>query len=63
MQFFLGAICGVLLTVLATFIADTFTTANEQAGSPQTIVNRDLADERVSASLESIREEVHEFTR
>ena len=39
MQFFLGAICGVLLTVLATFIADTLTTANEQAGAPQTIVN------------------------
>lgn len=28
-----------------------------------TIVNWDLAGERVSASLESIREEVHEFTR
>jgi hypothetical protein len=41
MQFFLGAICGVLLTVLATFIAG----------------------ERVAASLESIREKVHELTR
>ena len=63
MQFFLGAICGVLLTVLATFVADTLTTANEQAGAPQTIVNWDLAGERVAASLDSIREKVHELTR
>jgi hypothetical protein len=53
----------VLLTVLATFIADTLTTANEQAGAPQTIVNWDLAGERVAASLDSIREKVHELTR
>jgi hypothetical protein len=63
MQFLWGAICGVLLTVIATFIADTFTTSNEPVGSPQTIVNWDLLGKRVSASVDTIREEVHELTR
>jgi hypothetical protein len=37
--------------------------ANEPVGNPQTIVNWDLLGKRVSASLDTIREEVHELTR
>lgn len=58
MHFFLGAIWGVLRTVLATLIADIH--HSERAGREPA---NDLAGELVSASLESIREEVHELTR
>jgi hypothetical protein len=50
-------ITGVLLTVLAVFIADTTATAE----NPK-IVNWDLAGERVSKSLDVIREEIHELS-
>lgn len=71
MHFFLGAISGVLLTVLAVFITNALTTANEGAGvQPQRIVNWDVAAARLSASPEAIRdgaselrEGVHELTR
>jgi len=57
MHFFSGVITGVLLAVLAAFIADTTVTAE----NPK-IVNWDLAGERVSKSLHVIREEIHELT-
>ena len=64
MHFFLGTICGVLLTVLAAFLADSVTTANEPPGiESQRIVNWDLAGARVAASVDTIREQVHDLTR
>ncbi|MGD0533797.1 MAG: hypothetical protein ABSA62_16465 [Methyloceanibacter sp.] len=57
MHFFFGVLTGVLLAVLAAFIADTTATAE----NPK-IVNWDLAGERVSKSLDVIREEIHELT-
>jgi hypothetical protein len=64
MQFFLGAICGVCLTVLAVFLADAMTSANAPAGSQtENIVNWDLAGKRLASSLDVIREEMHDLTR
>lgn len=61
----------VVLTVLAVFIADAVTTANEQAGATsQRIVNWDVATARLNESTQAIREGaddlregVHELTR
>jgi hypothetical protein len=64
MHFFLGTICGVFLTVLAAFLADSVTTATEPPGTEsQRIVNWDLAGARVAASFDAIREQVHNLTR
>jgi hypothetical protein len=64
MRFFLGAICGVLLTVIAAFIADSLATADEPPGThPQRIVNWDVAGERLNRSIETIRETLHQLTR
>jgi hypothetical protein len=64
MRFFLGAVCGVLITVLAVFFADALTATNDPAGNPpERIVNWDLAGKRLAASLDALREEVHDLTR
>jgi hypothetical protein len=64
MRFFLGVICGVLLMVIAAFIADSLTTADEPPGTQsQRIVNWDVAAARLDRATEKIREEVHELTR
>ena len=57
MRFFSGVITGVVLAVLAAFIADTSATAE----NPK-IVNWDVAGERMSKSLDVIREEIHQLT-
>jgi hypothetical protein len=64
MRFFLGVICGVLLTVIAAFIADSLATADEPPGTQsQRIVNWDVAGERLNRSIETIRETLHQLTR
>jgi hypothetical protein len=57
MRFLSAVITGVLLAVLTAFIADTTATAENSK-----IVNWDLAGERVSKSVDVIREEIHELT-
>jgi hypothetical protein len=62
MHFLLGAICGVLLTVLAVFFVDALTTAIEPDGAQsQRIVNWDVAGARLVASAEIIREGANEL--
>ena len=71
MPFLLGAISGVLLTVLAVFAADAVTTAADPSKDPQQrIVNWDVAAARLSETTQAIREGdddlrqgVHELTR
>ena len=69
MRFFSGVLCGMLLLVVAIFIADSWTTQDPStanppsAGQPNRIVNWDVAGKRIYASLESMRERVHELTR
>jgi hypothetical protein len=60
MRFLSGVICGVLLTIVAAFIADSATGSGEPS---QRIVNWDVAGDRVSKSLGIIREELHDATR
>ena len=57
MRFFSGVITGGILAVLAAFIADTSATVE----NPK-IVNWDAAGERVSKSLDVVREEIHQLT-
>jgi hypothetical protein len=57
MRFFSGVVTGVLLAVIAAFIADSSATAESAK-----IVNWDLAGQRVSKSLDVIREELHQLT-
>jgi hypothetical protein len=71
MHFFLGAINGVLVTILTVFFVDALTTATSPDGpQSQRIVNWDVAGERLVASTEVIRkgaeglrDQVHELTR
>jgi hypothetical protein len=63
MRFFLGVICGVLLLVIAAFVADSLATADEPGSQPQRIVNWDVAGERLNRSIEAIRERLHRLTR
>jgi hypothetical protein len=63
MQFFLGAVCGVVLTVLAAFLADALTSTDPAAGQTERIVNWQVAGQRLASSLDIIREEVHDLTR
>ncbi len=60
MRFLSGVICGVLLTILAAFIADSATGPDQPS---QRIVNWDVAIQRVNTSLGIIKEEVHDATR
>jgi hypothetical protein len=53
MRFLLGLICGVLLMVIAAFIADSLTADESPGTQSQRIVNWDV----------DAREEVHELTR
>ena len=69
MPFLLGAISGVLLTVLAVFAAVT-TAADPSKDPQQRIVNWDVAAARLSETTQAIREGandlrqgVHELTR
>lgn len=62
MHFLLGAISGVVITVLAEFFVDALTTANEADGAQsQRIVNWDVAGARLAASTEVIREGAKEL--
>jgi hypothetical protein len=63
MRFFLGAVCGVILTVLAAFIADSLRATDNPTNTQSRLVNWDVAGARVSSSLDAIREEVHDLTR
>jgi len=67
MWFFSGVLCGMLLLVVAVFIADSWTTKihrqpSTMASPSNRIVNWDVAGERIYASLESMRERVQELT-
>ena len=57
MRYFSGVITGVLLAVLAAFIADSFARPEDPK-----IVNWDVAGEKVSKSFDVIREELHKLT-
>ena len=57
MRFFSGVVTGVLLTVIAAFLAHSSATAESAK-----IVNWSLAGETVSKSLDVIREELHQLT-
>jgi hypothetical protein len=69
MRFFSGVLCGMLLLALALFLADSWTTQDPSTANPPSagrsdrIVNWDVAGERIYASLESMRERIHELTR
>ena len=71
MPFFLGAISGILITILTVFFVDALTATTEPAGvQSQRIVNWDVAGARLAESTEIIREGanqlregVHSFTR
>jgi hypothetical protein len=64
MQFFLGAVCGVFLTILAAFVADAVvTTTAPQGVQPESIVNWDVAGKRVANSVDVIREDMRHLTR
>jgi hypothetical protein len=67
MRFFAGVVCGMLLLVLAAFIADSWTSQDPanppSAGRSDRIVNWDVAGGRIYASLEGMRERIHELTR
>ena len=63
MRFFLGVICGMLLMVIGTFIADSLATADEPGTQPQTVVNWDVAGESLDRSIETILEGLHKLTR
>jgi hypothetical protein len=56
MNFLLGIIVGVVLTVGSAFIADSFVTGDVQTDTtPRQIVNWDFAKERLHDSTTSIR--------
>jgi hypothetical protein len=64
MPYLAGIVTDVLLTVLVVFLVDNLAVVNAPAGSePQKIVNWDVAAQRLSASLGTLKEEVHEATR
>jgi hypothetical protein len=52
----------VLLTILTVFVIDHLKAAGETS-EPQKIVNWDVAAQRLSSSIGTIKEEVHEATR
>jgi len=63
MSFLSGVICGLVLMVLALLIADSLVTATEPWAQLRTIVNWDVAGERLRTSIEIMREELHKLTR
>jgi hypothetical protein len=64
MQFFLGVVYGVLLTVFAVFFADAVVTTTAPAGTQaESIVNWDVAGKRVANSIDDIREDMRHLTR
>jgi hypothetical protein len=63
MRFFLGAIFGMFLLVVATFLSDLLASDDASGAQIQTIVNWDLAAQRVDRSFESMREGLHKLTR
>ena len=64
MPYLAGVLTGMLLTILAVFVIDHVKAEGETSASePQKIVNRDVAAQRLSASLGTLKEEVHEATR
>jgi hypothetical protein len=63
MQFFLGVVCGVFITIFAVFLADAVTTASSTAGSQaENNVNWDVAGKRLASSLDVIREDVRDLS-
>jgi hypothetical protein len=64
MPYLAGVLTGVLLTILAVFVIDHVQAKSDTSASePQKIVNWDVAEQRLSASLGTLKEEVHEATR
>ena len=64
MPYLAGLLTGVFLTIFAVFVIDHVKAEGETSASePQKIVNWDVAAQRLSASLGTLKEEVHEATR
>ena len=71
MPYLAGLLAGMILTVLVVFVVDDLAVASAPSGTqPQTIVNWDVASQKLSSSLvalregtRSLRDEVHEATR
>jgi len=64
MRFLLGVIFGVLLVVVAAFIADSLATAEGDPGAaPRHVVNWDVAGDRLHEFTESIRAWWNKLTR
>ena len=64
MQFLLGVVYGVLLTVFAVFFADAVVTTTAPEGTQaESIVNWDVAGKRVANSIDVIREDMRHLTR
>jgi hypothetical protein len=63
MRFFLGVACGLLLMVVAAFVADSLTTTAGPSGAQsQNMVNWDVASQRLDRSFEILRESLHKLT-
>jgi hypothetical protein len=62
MPYLAGVLTGVLLTILTVFVIDHVKAAGETS-EPQKIVNWHVAAQRLSSSIGTIKEEVHEATR
>jgi hypothetical protein len=64
MPYVAGVLTGVLLTIPTVFVIDHVKAEGETSASEsQKIVNWDVAAQRRSASLGTLKEEVHEATR
>jgi len=53
-----GVLTGVVLTILVVFLIDHVATGPDQ----RTIVNWSVASDKLDASIDSVKEEVHEAT-
>ena len=58
MPYLSGVLTGVILTVLVVFLIDHVGTGSDQ----RTIVNWSVASDKIDASIDSVKEEVHEAT-
>ena len=71
MPYLAGLLSGMILTVLVVFVVDNLAVTSAPSGTqPQTIVNWDVASQKLSSSVvalqegtRELREEVHESTR
>ena len=58
MPYLSGVLTGVVLTILVVFLVDHVGTGPDQ----RTIVNWSVASDKIDASIDSVKEEVHEAT-